>query len=569
MATGAEYDVGDDVARPAPRDPRPVSSAGSTFGNARYVRNLLEAAIGRHAWRLRDVEAADPRAAAPARGRRPRPGHGRRGGRARAAPAASWSRRRARRRLSRSSSGKIPLSRRRRASRPTPRTSPRATTTRPPPPRRRPCDPGSPDGPGVPTAPASQTDPASQSAPASFSEDVPRLLNRLQVLAVAACVLFAVLDRRSSRCCRWQANGRAADNTEQLVRVQKIQSSLLRADALATNAFLVGGLEPAAAAGGVRRRDRRRAAPDHRRGRGPARRPGGPGRPQRRGTRPTRPPSPRPATTTGRTSSVGIAYLNSASDALRFDAAADRPGPGRRQLRAGRRRDGRPAPLWLLLLGAARAGRCCGWSTASSPRRFRRRLNVGVGGRRRRRRGADPARRRSTPVARGGDNDAPRDGPYRSAVAGGLGPHRRQRRQGQREPGPDQPRLRPGLRGRLGGRGATSWSDNASPADPAAVGRLRRAVHDEVVALDDAGQWDDARLAGHEHQEERRTDRGPRRGRRRRRAGRRRLGRRGDRRFRSGGNTCILLLGSSPCWRAGGRRRPAAWGINQRRREYA
>ena len=29
---------------------------GPTFGNARYVRNLLEAAIGRHAWRLRDVE---------------------------------------------------------------------------------------------------------------------------------------------------------------------------------------------------------------------------------------------------------------------------------------------------------------------------------------------------------------------------------------------------------------------------------------------------------------------------------------------------------------------------------
>ncbi len=31
---------------------------GSMFGNARFARNLLEAAIGRHAWRLRDV--ADP-----------------------------------------------------------------------------------------------------------------------------------------------------------------------------------------------------------------------------------------------------------------------------------------------------------------------------------------------------------------------------------------------------------------------------------------------------------------------------------------------------------------------------
>ena len=30
---------------------------GSTFGNGRYARNVLEGAIGRHAWRLRDVEA--------------------------------------------------------------------------------------------------------------------------------------------------------------------------------------------------------------------------------------------------------------------------------------------------------------------------------------------------------------------------------------------------------------------------------------------------------------------------------------------------------------------------------
>lgn len=31
---------------------------GSSFGNGRFARNLLEAAIGRHAWRLRDVEGA-------------------------------------------------------------------------------------------------------------------------------------------------------------------------------------------------------------------------------------------------------------------------------------------------------------------------------------------------------------------------------------------------------------------------------------------------------------------------------------------------------------------------------
>jgi AAA lid domain-containing protein/ATPase family protein associated with various cellular activities (AAA) len=34
-----------------------VTLRDSTFGNGRFARNLLEAAIGRHAWRLRDVEA--------------------------------------------------------------------------------------------------------------------------------------------------------------------------------------------------------------------------------------------------------------------------------------------------------------------------------------------------------------------------------------------------------------------------------------------------------------------------------------------------------------------------------
>lgn len=85
-------------------------------------------------------------------------------------------------------------------------------------------------------------DPAA--APSRFTEDVPQLLNRLQALAVGACVVFAVVSALL-QLLSWQASGRAADNTEQVVRVQEIQSSLLRADALATNAFLVGGLEPA------------------------------------------------------------------------------------------------------------------------------------------------------------------------------------------------------------------------------------------------------------------------------------------------------------------------------------
>ena len=56
MASGAEYDV-DEPVLDRLRTILGGVERGTTFGNARYVRNLLEAAIGRQAWRLRDVEA--------------------------------------------------------------------------------------------------------------------------------------------------------------------------------------------------------------------------------------------------------------------------------------------------------------------------------------------------------------------------------------------------------------------------------------------------------------------------------------------------------------------------------
>ena len=90
-----------------------------------------------------------------------------------------------------------------------------------------------------------QHDAPVEAAAPSRSADVPTLLNRLQVAAVAACVLFGVITA-GMQLLAWQANRAAADNTEQLVRVQNIQSTLYRADALATNAFLIGGLEPPA-----------------------------------------------------------------------------------------------------------------------------------------------------------------------------------------------------------------------------------------------------------------------------------------------------------------------------------
>lgn len=72
--------------------------------------------------------------------------------------------------------------------------------------------------------------------------DTPALLNRWQLLGMATALLFALVSA-TLQFVGWQSDGRAADDTQQLIRVQEIQSSLLRADALATNAFLVGGLE--------------------------------------------------------------------------------------------------------------------------------------------------------------------------------------------------------------------------------------------------------------------------------------------------------------------------------------
>lgn len=97
----------------------------------------------------------------------------------------------------------------------------------------------------APAAPAPAAPvPVTAPAPVRVTEDVPQLLNRLQVAAVSICLVFGVL-AALVQFLAWQAGDRAAANTEQLVRVQDIETSLYRADALATNAYLSGGLEPA------------------------------------------------------------------------------------------------------------------------------------------------------------------------------------------------------------------------------------------------------------------------------------------------------------------------------------
>ena len=58
LAADADYDVSDDVEQHL-RAMLAQVQRGPTFGNGRYSRNTLEAAIGAHAWRLREVEDPD------------------------------------------------------------------------------------------------------------------------------------------------------------------------------------------------------------------------------------------------------------------------------------------------------------------------------------------------------------------------------------------------------------------------------------------------------------------------------------------------------------------------------
>jgi len=72
----------------------------------------------------------------------------------------------------------------------------------------------------------------------------PGRLRILALVAVAISLIFAV-GAFSAFGSASDALGRGAANAAQLVRVQAIHTNLVRADANATNAFLVGGLEPA------------------------------------------------------------------------------------------------------------------------------------------------------------------------------------------------------------------------------------------------------------------------------------------------------------------------------------
>jgi hypothetical protein len=108
----------------------------------------------------------------------------------------------------------------------------------------------------APAPPAGAVAPATPAAPAAAAPtptadaaragmDTPRRLRLLSLGVVALGVLTGLVGALVFSALAYSL-GRAEADTDQLVRVQQIQTNLLIADATATNAFLVGGLEPAA-----------------------------------------------------------------------------------------------------------------------------------------------------------------------------------------------------------------------------------------------------------------------------------------------------------------------------------
>ncbi len=92
------------------------------------------------------------------------------------------------------------------------------------------------------TSPSAPDAPAGQ--PAGTTSTTPGWLAQWRLIIAAVCIIASAVTALML-FNTWQDTRAASADTAQLVRVQTIKVNLLRADALATNAFLVGGLEPA------------------------------------------------------------------------------------------------------------------------------------------------------------------------------------------------------------------------------------------------------------------------------------------------------------------------------------
>ncbi|WP_141012814.1 hypothetical protein [Nocardioides sambongensis] len=95
--------------------------------------------------------------------------------------------------------------------------------------------------PAAASAPPAGAGASAAPAPEPAYVDTPALLNRWQLIGMSVAIVFGLLSALI-QFTSWQSDGRAADDAEQLTRVQEIQSSLLHADALATTSFLAAGI---------------------------------------------------------------------------------------------------------------------------------------------------------------------------------------------------------------------------------------------------------------------------------------------------------------------------------------
>ena len=93
-------------------------------------------------------------------------------------------------------------------------------------------------------APAPSALPVPAAATTLKPRDTPRELRRLTTAVITLSLVFGLLGLSLFTLLAWTMQ-RASAATAQTIRIQQIQTNLQRADANATNAFLVGGLEPA------------------------------------------------------------------------------------------------------------------------------------------------------------------------------------------------------------------------------------------------------------------------------------------------------------------------------------
>lgn len=111
----------------------------------------------------------------------------------------------------------------------------------PPPPAATPA--GTPGPAAIPATPAAPATPAEGAGTGRLTRGIPGHLRRWRILAALAILAFTALTA-GQLVLGVDATRQAGADAEQVIRVQDIKVDLLRADALATNAFLVGGLEP-------------------------------------------------------------------------------------------------------------------------------------------------------------------------------------------------------------------------------------------------------------------------------------------------------------------------------------